>query len=532
MSDDREVGLTVTAKDAATKAIKGIGVSAKTSLGAVRKMGSAGGAALKGLGVAAAVANQALELAKKGWELFRMAIVDTISEALRFRREGDASRKFFEDFKRNAETMRARIGDVLIPVVQGFGEVIDGLVTKFKKWVIANRQVIGSGIIEWVAKLSTLLVKGVVRSVLMITKVWQGWMLIIETGKAAINAFFSVVLSGVSKAMGAMGKLAEAVGADGVAGRYKIAAEAASGFGAEFSKSSDEATDSAFEIAASIEKVERDLMALEKTAVDAIGKGATRAFELLKQGVVGTNTTIEESKKRTEELNAAIDALIATRALKIDMDTERINNDLAALSDNADEEAAKIEAALTRAFATVSLAAETAFAAMLDGSKSVGEAFVDMAKQIFKVIIQQVLAVIVARAIEGAATAVSAHAAIPFVGLAIGAAAGSAFLGAILSYKGKVPKNFAAGGLVVGGIPGRDSVPAMLAPGERVQSVGAVRREARQSRNMRGSTTINASVSVQTLDASSVNEATKQDLAATFGELIAQAQERGAVGGI
>jgi hypothetical protein len=154
-----------------------------------------------------------------------------------------------------------------------------------------------------------------------------------------------------------------------------------------------------------------------------------------------------------------------------------------------------------------------AFDEIVSGSKSAEQAFGDLFKSLARMALQQAATYVVAKGIEMAADktaatvkqqgdlqsaavhatakaiemaadqaaasakhaqdtstaasgAMSAHSNIPFIGIAIGLAAAAAIVGAIMAFK-----KFAAGGVATGGVPGMDSVPAMLTPGERVLTV-------------------------------------------------------------
>lgn len=88
--------------------------------------------------------------------------------------------------------------------------------------------------------------------------------------------------------------------------------------------------------------------------------------------------------------------------------------------------------------------------------------------------VESVRTVIMAYAAEGAAAAFKAHAGIPFVGWAIGAALAGVVFAGITAYLGRA--KFAQGGTVRGGVPGQDSVPILAMPDEEVLSVPEARR--------------------------------------------------------
>jgi hypothetical protein len=68
------------------------------------------------------------------------------------------------------------------------------------------------------------------------------------------------------------------------------------------------------------------------------------------------------------------------------------------------------------------------------------------------------------------AKSLAAYSGIPFLGLALGLAAGAIIMAGIMKYMGK----WAEGGYVTGGQKGKDSVPGLLMPGEYVLSVKQV----------------------------------------------------------
>lgn len=202
-----------------------------------------------------------------------------------------------------------------------------------------------------------------------------------------------------------------------------------------------------------------------------------------------------------------------------------------------------------------------AFGSMINGSKSADRAFGDMFANLGKMVLAQAATYVVAKGIETAANlaagetkvavdtstaasgAMSAHSNIPFVGIAIGLAAAAAIIAAILAFK-----KFSKGGLVTGGEQGRDSVPALLEPGEVVLPVSVVQSISRimgkspsarspgvpggvamatggmvpQSLPSRGNTTIN--VTAQLLDAS---EDQMKALGKKLGKVMADLQRNG-----
>lgn len=93
--------------------------------------------------------------------------------------------------------------------------------------------------------------------------------------------------------------------------------------------------------------------------------------------------------------------------------------------------------------------------ARMQGDKDAGKAFRN-----------QALGIIVTAAFTAAAKAIEAYAGIPFLGPILGAAASVAAIGTILAFKSQVPNFYF--GKAPRGVPGTDSIPALIAPGEGV----------------------------------------------------------------
>ena len=114
--------------------------------------------------------------------------------------------------------------------------------------------------------------------------------------------------------------------------------------------------------------------------------------------------------------------------------------------------------------------AGSAFMDIASGAKTAGEAFAGLALSLLTSIIGMVQKAVLAFAVQAAASAMAGNSGAPGIGLIIGAAMGAAALGMVKGLLSNLPspEGMAEGGMVRGGIPNRDSVPAMLMPGEVV----------------------------------------------------------------
>lgn len=168
------------------------------------------------------------------------------------------------------------------------------------------------------------------------------------------------------------------------------------------------------------------------------------------------------TRKRIKEIN---DQLALEESIAIASDKknqERMENERKAVADALAADRQRIQSA-TAAAQQIGTQFGNMFVALAQGGeeseKVVARTFLNMGKQAIDTALQMIMAEVA----KGSAAAISAHAGIPFVGVALGLAAASAVASAILSFV-----NFAEGGIVTGGTPGKDSVPAMLMPGEMV----------------------------------------------------------------
>jgi hypothetical protein len=143
----------------------------------------------------------------------------------------------------------------------------------------------------------------------------------------------------------------------------------------------------------------------------------------------------EEARRRLEERQALEEATMAQSAA-----------DQMALAQTVASGAGTAAASWGNAFALMATGQESA-------SKAMGNAAIDTAQT-----------AIMTAAASAAAKQLEAHSYLPFVGIAIGTAFAGAVFAAAKSYMSK----FQFGGVVTGGTPNLDSVPALLTPGERV----------------------------------------------------------------
>jgi hypothetical protein len=462
MAEER-VGLIVEAVDKASAIMKTIGKTGKDSLAAVRTAGDKAGSALKAVGVAAAIMNQTLELAKKGWELFRMAILDTLTAALNFRDANDPVLKQLGEFARNIELIRSRIGDVLIPIVQGLADTFGPLIERLNDWIDRNRILIATGIAEWMETLGNVAITVVAKGILLVSRVWSGWVEVIELTKAAVNTFFEGLLGFVSQGMLAMSAFVDVFDED-MATSLLRARDGVVDLGDEFGRSADASIEKLGEQVQAQADLEESINRIEGAAKRVWGDAAVAMIERINESHKGLNRTLEEQAAIAERRETNAQAFF-------DREMARINAEHAASVRRNDAELAM---AVARVQKEEELNSQRINMAANYGA-AMGTAFAQLAlaqeqssKEITKNVINQMQIAISAASVEAAVKAIAAHSGIPFVGLAIGVAAAAAAVTAIQTY---AIAKFATGGAIEGGAGGIDKNIIAVTRKERVLSV-------------------------------------------------------------
>jgi hypothetical protein len=153
---------------------------------------------------------------------------------------------------------------------------------------------------------------------------------------------------------------------------------------------------------------------------------------------------------------------------------------------------------MPQAFAMVGEAAGKMLVEVAKGTTTSGELLGHFFLGILQMVLDTVQKAVLAFAVQGAAAAFAGNAGAPGIGLIVGAAAAGATLAAIRGMLSQIPqpgqvKKMARGGLVTGGVAGRDSVPALLQPGEFVvpkKDVDAAKRGGGGGVNVQISTTV------------------------------------------
>jgi len=214
-----------------------------------------------------------------------------------------------------------------------------------------------------------------------------------------------------------------------------------------------------------------------------VSKDAERALESLakkvrdaQRSLAGLNNT---DVPITQVQAAAVQARAALAALLLQAQALAARPDVSADDIKAMEEkvglatqrmeamrakALELGATITQAFVSAGEQIGAAWAAVEAGAMRSADAIRVSLKAVAQSALDTMKQVVIAAAVKAAAEAFAAHQTVPFIGFALGAAAA----GAAFAYVSSLMTKAQTGGIVSGGIRGRDSVPIMAEPGELI----------------------------------------------------------------
>jgi hypothetical protein len=456
MARNAQVGILITAKDGATSVIKG-------TASAVGSLGKAANASASFIARAPIALNQAFGMANKMIGMVDRTMGDAIRTAIEYKDKSDPIVKQFNDLARESDLVKARLGDALLPVFVGLGKGIMQATGKTSELVKENRKLIGTKVLEFTVSLANSLITGVATATIAVARAWQGWRMIVDAVKMAVNTGFEVMLRGIGSVLDQLGKLGDIPGFSGLAASAQSAAESARGLADEFAMSAGAAEASTAATAQELDAMEKQIRSIEQASLDALKMGVAQAQKLIESSTAGANKKLADQNALLEKMSQrkAVMGKLEQRVAR-GLDEQQSANEqrrVEATNKQIETQQNQRDKAVDAAVAVGGVWAD-AFASMADGSENASRAML-------KAIIASVRTVVMAYAAEAAAAAFKANAGIPVVGIAIATAAAGAAFAIVEGMISKIPAA-ATGGTVRGGVSGKDSVLAMLMPGEVV----------------------------------------------------------------
>lgn len=497
--------------------------------------------------------NLALRLVSKAQDAWQSVVTDSVDAALSLRDEADEVSHAFEKIDKQSKLLQVRLGEILIPILLGVEKGYLGVGDSVHDVVEENRELISLGITDTLTTMADALVDGVeagaVAAAQAIGSLREGY---VELKNVALEALATLIdkMVPVAEQAEILAQGFEFFGVDigeavtGAAGKLRL-------LSVELRASKEDAVAARVEI---VQQTEAQVQAIERTAqvtrqvVDDVEKAVKREIRTF-TAAVRERTTLE--KQQLEQRQAFVDRLSANRIRAIELQLE-LEESVAARQRELDQE--RVQRAVQNA-AVISGAFSSATQALLVDQKSASEVLdallVDLARKAVstatQIIIQQALIAassqasastqiaantavgasntalatqtaaaqgaiaattaatsgqrIAQNAAVGASGAAASQAGIPIIGPALAATAAAAVFALIIAFRKKMKaQKFALGGLVTGGIPGMDSVPALLTPGERVLTPSQARRMDMGTSERGGAQAVNLSVNVSALD--------------------------------
>lgn len=460
---NKSINIEVTATDEASDKIDKVGKESKSALSAVKRFGAGAASAFAKIGAAGVMLNQSIELVKKFRDVGMIAIEATRA----FVDANDPLMKSFEATSTSVKRLGAGVGVVLIKALNGAAKALGPIIQRTQNWLQANQNLIGLKLVEYIERFAKFSLVTAAKGLVLVSKITSGWAMTWSTLKVGVNSFFSALLTGGGKALEKMASLAEAVGMDGIAGKLKSGAEEVKSFGDVFQSTADESMVQLDKQIKAQEAFEAAVQRNGEAVYNAIGQVATEASKAFVGETVLANQTLEqqnailETQKALQESKAEKERQAAeARAMYAEQQAAQAAAEKARVRGIASEYGA-LGSSIGGAFVS-------GFSAAEEGQNKFAEGFKAMTAQTVDAALAAMQNIITIRAAEAAAGAASSQAGIPIVGPALAAAAAAAMFGLVRGFVQLGFQGMAQGGLVQGGIPGRDSVPAMLMPGEFV----------------------------------------------------------------
>jgi hypothetical protein len=516
------VSVKVTATDATAPAFESVRRSVAATGKALDAAKTSAGGLARAMASAPVVFNQSLELFRKFQEVARFAFEATTARALQWRSATDAQARAIRAFVGDVQRLQVALGNVLLPILAGVIRAISGTVRAATQWINANRALVGSGIIEFGQALATTVIPAVATGILLAVQAVQGLRMAFSVLAGGAQEAFGAILRSIGSVLTQGAALAERMGLEDTAERLRTLGAQAGTVGDDFRGAFDAGVVEAAALQRQTEALQASIDRAAQAASVGVGKVAAEAYRALgeqirvvdlaaadaaaaqaerdaaslarKQKIAELEGQVEEGKRDSRIRNLELAAAIEEKIRNASSEAEQrrlavigaavqayasaiqgtVTNTIGRLFDDIEEGGKNIGAIFGSFFKSLPrLFAETtaAYLVQLGLQKAATALFEAFARQeavttagvVVGAKVAETKAKIAADAAAGGAAAQAGHAGIPFVGLAIGAAAAAAIVAAVMAFS-----KFAVGGKPAGS--GVDNMLVMVNAGERILS--------------------------------------------------------------
>lgn len=490
MAREVDVGILIKARDAAAGVfdkIKESGQKMGRGIDEAAKRAKDGLSAMRG---AVVVVNQAMEIAQKVARMVAGAFNQTVGATLAVRAANDQGRRDFEAFTKSIEGVKIALGDVLLPILTGFMNALRPVIDGFKDWLKVNRELVGSGLVEWLVGVGQTLVSVVAVGAKLAAESYYGLELAILATKAAWEGSKGLVASlgenvalAADKLKNALARVADDESAAKLreeAAQARILADTFHEMGKASGDSADkllaEGARTSAELDSMRDRIDKAALAIQvgigeggKNAMKNLGLGIQRAGADMRAFIEAANKvgpTLADIYRLQREQQAQIEAAAekahqkdlarasnlqkmenananAISAAKLEVE-EKVREAQRISFEKAKQEAQEYGQIIISGAAMLGSSLAESFAQIAQGTKNTGEMFAQMGMDVAGILGDMLMHFLANAAATAFANAIAGYSAIPFVGLALGLAAAGTAVALIKSAK------FHDGGIIPG----------------------------------------------------------------------------------
>jgi len=298
-----EFGIAITAKDNTTAGVNKARRGFDRLRAGVHSAATKASNALIKLGGAVTAVNQAFEFGKTAVEIATAVYDRFVAKALEQRDASDQQARDMKALGLETERVAGLIGDFLIPVILGISDALGPATSAWRDYLKANRAAFGADAVADARGYADVLVDVVGGAVKWITRAWMGVNTVVD-GLIRITAeYYSRVLAGASSMISTFASLAEAVGADGLAGSLTDARDNVRGLSDDLSAGAgtyDDWIAQTTKAVAEQAELEDGVDKLGKTVKHAIADVATKVINRFRQSIHKIDRSLRGAKTAWE----------------------------------------------------------------------------------------------------------------------------------------------------------------------------------------------------------------------------------------
>ena len=435
---DINADIEITATDEASGEIEDVGKKTNKALKAVKKFGQMGATAFKAFTVAAVGINQGLEVLKK----FKEVATAMIEKSMAFRSANDPLIQSFGKITDSVNALIARMGDVLLNVFVALGNQFAPLITRARDFLAANQQILAIGLVEFFQKMAIAITRGVAGAFNLAREMATKF----EQGLIAVTAAFLSF---------------------------------ASLFSDEYAPALREAEKEFHKLGKEQENFEARTNSISAAVEEGIGQVSVGAIKALGTATAGLNKPYEKLVATQEKQKAHLQTIASLEeriqggledaaATNLQLRIALTNALIEAQEKQAAKEAEQLQERVNTAVASadsIASAFVSGYGAAEEGQNQFAAALKSASASAVDIALETMQKQVMASAAVGAGNAAASWG---WAGPVVASAMAAAMFGLIRGFVQMGMTGMAEGGLVRGGIEGRDSVPAMLQPGEFV----------------------------------------------------------------